>query len=187
MKNEFEFDKVVWAVAFGALAVILSNAVGGFLYRTKRIVEKPGYVIQILDSEGAAQQHQGLPDVIPIGKIMAAAIADAGQKVFNKCAVCHTSGKGEANKVGPNLWGIVGANVARHTEFAYSDAMRQRGASGIKWTYEELYRYIYSPKTRVPGNKMAFAGVKDDADRANLIAYLRTLADNVAPLPPVEE
>ncbi len=188
MKDNFEFDKIVLAIAFSVLAVILCNAIGGFIYRTDRIVEKRGYQIEITtEAAGGAETPKGLPDVIEIGKIMAAASAEAGQATFKQCLVCHTSGKGEANKVGPNLWGIVGAKVARHQEFKYSDAMTKRGAEGKTWTYEDLYRYIYSPKSYIPGNKMAFAGVKKDADRANLIAYLRTLNDSQIALPPVEK
>jgi cytochrome c len=188
VKDNFEFDKIILAIAFGILAIILSNAIGGFLYRTDRLVEKRGYQIEVIaEIPGGAEAPKGLPDVIEIGKIMVAASADAGQAVFKQCMVCHTSGKGEANKVGPNLWGVVGANVARHKEFQYSSAMSKRGTDGKTWTYEDLYRYIYSPKSYIPGNKMAFAGVKKDADRANLLAYLRTLSDSPIALPPVEK
>lgn len=185
--NNFEFDKIVLAVAFSILSVILSSAIGGFLYRSERIVEKRGYVIEVVDAAQEASAPKGLPDVIEIGKIMAAADAAAGQAVFKQCMVCHTNDKGGANKVGPNLWGVVGAKVARHQEFKYSDAMTKRGADGKMWTYEDLYRYIYSPKTYVPGNKMAFAGVKKDVDRANVIAYLRSLNDAPVPLPAMEK
>ncbi len=184
--NNFEFDKIVLAIAFSILSVILSSAIGGFLYRSERIVEKRGYKIEIVDAAADTSAPKGLPDVIEIGKIMAAASAEAGQAIFKQCMVCHTNDKGGSNKVGPNLWGIVAAKVARHQEFKYSDAMAKRGADGKTWTYEDLYRYIYSPKAFIPGNKMAFAGVKKDADRANLIAYLRTLNDTQVPLPPME-
>jgi cytochrome c len=183
VNNNFEFDKIVWAVAFGMLSVILSNAIGGFMYRTERIVDKRGYQIEVVDAAAVASAPKGLPDVIDIAKIMASASAEAGQAVFKQCAVCHTNDKGGANKVGPNLWGVVAAKVARHTEFKYSDAMAKRGADGKVWSYEDLYRYLYSPKSYIPGNKMAFAGIKKDEDRANLIAYLRTLNDALVPLP----
>lgn len=161
---------------------------GGLLYRTHLIVEHKGIDIEIPDtSQTAGQAATGLPDVIQIGKIMAAADVEKGKAIFNKCAICHTSGKGEANKVGPNLWEIVGAVAARHADFQYSSGMSKRGADGKTWSYEELYRYLYSPKSYVPGTKMAFAGLKKDEERANLIAYLRTFSDKPLPLPPVEK
>lgn len=183
MGNNFEFDKIVVSVALAIFIVVFSNALGGFFYRTKQIPEHRGYEIEIVDVAGGDTTPKGLPEVIDIATIMSQAIAEQGKSVFNKCAVCHTHEKGGANKVGPNLWGIVGAVVAHHKDFNYSNAMAKRGQDGIKWTYEELYRYIYSPRAHVVGTKMAFAGIKKDDERANLIAYLRTLADNPLPLP----
>jgi cytochrome c len=79
------------------------------------------------------------------------------------------------HKVGPNLWGIVNAKTARHGDFAYSVAMKTLGDSGSVWTEEILYRYLFSPKKYIPGTKMSFVGIKDDKDRADLIAYLASL------------
>lgn len=184
MKDNHEFDKIALAIALSIFAIIFSNAVGGFLYTTHHFPEKSGYIVDLseLGSEGA-EQPKGLPETIDMGQIMATANAETGKQVFNKCLICHTQGKGEANKVGPNLWGIVGAKVATRTGFQYSPAMEQRGSSGKTWTYEDLYRYLYSPKAYVPGTKMAFAGLKKDQERADLIAFLRSLADNPLPLP----
>jgi cytochrome c len=185
--NNFEFDKIVIAIALAIFTLVLSINLGGFLYRVERIPEKKGFAVEITEVADTSGAPQGLPEVIEIGKIMAAANAEAGKQIFNKCAVCHTIAKGEPNKVGPNLWGIVGAKTARHTDFKYSEAMAKRGEAGIVWTYEELYRYLYSPKSHVPGTKMAFAGIKKDDERANLIAYLRSFADQQLPLPPIEK
>ena len=187
MGNNFEFDKIVISIALAIFVVIFSNNLGGFIYRTENIPNKPGYEIEIVEvSTGADEGPKGLPEKIQIGKIMATANAEAGKAIFNKCAICHTSDKGAANKVGPNLWGIVGAITARHEEFKYSDAMKKRHTDGKVWSYEELYRYLYSPKQFVPGTKMAFAGLKKDDERANLISYLRTLSDSPLPLPVIE-
>lgn len=185
MKDNFEFDKIVLSIALSIFVLVFSNNFGAFLYRTKHLPDTRGFQVEVVDDAGGTGAPAGLPDIIEIGKIMAAANAEAGKQVFNKCAICHTPGKGDANKVGPNLWGIVGAKTARHSEFAYSSAMAQR--KDVLWSYEELYRYLYSPKKHVPGTKMAFAGVKKDEERANLIAYLRTLADSPLPLPKLEQ
>jgi cytochrome c len=187
VKDNFEFDKVVISIALSVFVLIFSANLGGFLYRTKNIPDTKGFQVEIIEAGASDGAAAGLPEKIEIGKIMAAAVADAGKSIFNKCAICHTAGKGEANKVGPNLWGIVGAVTARHAEFQYSSAMSELGKASHKWTYEELYRYLYAPKKHVPGTKMAFAGLKKDEDRANVIAYLRSLADSPSALPPVEK
>lgn len=183
VKDNFEFDKIVIAVAISIFAVIFSGALGGFFYRTDKIVEKKGYIVEITEIADSGGAPKTLPDIIDIGAILAQADAALGEKIFNKCAVCHTINKGEANKVGPNLWSIVGSKVSHSADFAYSEAMKKLGSEGRVWGFEELYRYLFSPKAYVPGTKMAFAGIKDDKDRANLIAYLRSKADSPLPIP----
>ena len=186
MKDNFEFDKIILAIALSLLTILLSNAIGGFVYRTNHIVEKSGFKIEITSNSDIDSAPKGLPEVIEIGKLMASGVIEAGKNVFNKCAVCHTNDKGGGNKVGPNLWGIVGAKVTHLQNFNYSEAMTKRGQEGKTWTYEDLYRYIYAPKSYVPGNKMAFAGIKNTTDIVNLISYLRTLSDNPVDLPKLE-
>ncbi len=187
MKENFEFDKIIVSIALSIFVLIFSANMGGFLYRTKKIPDQKGLEVEIVEAGSSDGAAAGLPEKIEIGKIMSTAVADAGKAIFNKCAICHTVGKGEANKVGPNLWGVVGAVTAQHKDFQYSSAMAARGTEGKKWTYEELYRYLYAPKKHVPGTKMAFAGLKKDEDRANIIAYLRSLADNPMALPQIEK
>ncbi|MGE5514797.1 MAG: c-type cytochrome [Bacteroidota bacterium] len=92
----------------------------------------------------------------------------AGEKVFNQCKACHTIEAGK-NRVGPSLHGVVGRPAGSVEGFAYSPAMK---GSGLTWTPENLDKYLTDPKALVPGNKMAFAGLKKPEDRANVIAYL---------------
>jgi len=182
--NNFEFDKIILAVALAIFVVVFSNAFGGFFYRTQAIVENKGYVIEVSDvSSGAGSAPKTLPDVLDIAAIFKSVDIENGKKVFSKCAVCHTNGKGEANKVGPNLYGIVGHAVASRDGVAYSPAMKAKSEQIKVWGLEELYRYLFSPKAYVPGTKMAFAGIKDDKDRADLIAYLNSLSDKSIKLP----
>lgn len=95
--------------------------------------------------------------------------AAAGAKVFNQCKACHTLEAGK-NRVGPSLHGIVGRPAGAVEGFKYSDAMKN---SGLTWTPENLDKYLADPKGFIPGNKMAFAGVKKPEDRQNVIAYLK--------------
>jgi cytochrome c len=99
--------------------------------------------------------------------------AEAGKKVFTKCAPCHSIGPGATNKVGPNLNGVIGRKAGTEEGFAYSDAMKAAG-----WTWDEatFKEYITDPKKKVPGNKMLFPGVKDELERDDLFAYLNSFA-----------
>ena len=102
----------------------------------------------------------------------AAGNAANGAGVFDRCAICHSNTKGGPNKIGPNLFGIVGRKAGTYPGFSYSGAMTK---SGIVWTDAKLDAYIASPATLVPGNKMPFAGITNNNQRADLIAYLDTL------------
>ncbi|GGD04191.1 c-type cytochrome [Aquisalinus flavus] len=95
-----------------------------------------------------------------------------GQRQFLQCAVCHDRIEGTGHRVGPNLWGIAGAPAARHEDFTYSKALER---SGIVWDAASLDAYIADPKAVVPGGRMAYAGLDNDADRRDLVAYLETL------------
>lgn len=183
----FEFNKIVGALILAVLIASLS----GFVAReavASEPLEKPAFPVdqlKIASAEPTAAAGGGAvaatPAVEPIEALLAAADPAAGQKTSRVCAACHSFDKGGTSKVGPNLYGIVN-NVHAHMEgFSYSDAMK--ALHDKKWTYAELNQYLYNPKEKVPGNKMAFAGIKNTQDRANLIAWLRTLADTPEALP----
>ena len=115
-----------------------------------------------------------------LSALLASADTAAGEKVFKKCKSCHTVEQGGKNKVGPNLWNVVGGPKAHAEGFAYSDAVSGLGG---EWTYEDLDAYLTKPKDFAPGTKMSFAGLKKPGDRASVIVYLRTLSDSPKPLP----
>ena len=97
-----------------------------------------------------------------------------GQSLFRQCAICHNAAPDAGHRVGPNLWGIYGQTAAHHPDFAYSGAMKK---ADIVWDETALNAYIASPQSFVPGNRMAYQGMPDPADRRDLIAWLETLQD----------
>ena len=125
-------------------------------------------------AEAPAAQSQ------PIETLLASADAKAGETAAKKCTTCHSFEAGGPNKAGPNLHNILGRAVASHEGFAYSPALKGHGGN---WDYKLLDCYLTNPKGCIPNNKMAFAGLKKDAERANIIAYLRSVTDNAPPLP----
>ncbi|MBC7311536.1 MAG: cytochrome c family protein [Rhizobium sp.] len=149
------------------------------------VPEKEGYaIVAEAASEGEAGADTAAAAETPIATLLASADAAAGETVFKKCVSCHTADKGGANKVGPNLFGIVERPVASHEGFGYSAPMTEFSQGGaVTWTYDNLSHFLAAPKKFIPGTAMGFAGLKKEDERANLIAYLRTLADTPVALP----
>ncbi|HYD05702.1 MAG TPA: cytochrome c family protein [Reyranella sp.] len=133
--------------------------------------------------EEAAAPAAGAPaaELPPIGPKLKDANVEKGKALYvQQCLTCHTIDKGGVNKVGPNQWDIVGRKKASHAGFSYSSALQAKGG---EWTYEDLNHMIFKPQAYVRGTKMAYAGLAKEQDRADLIAYLRTMHDNPPPLP----
>ncbi len=112
--------------------------------------------------------------------LLTKASADNGKAVFGKCKSCHVVEKGKASGVGPSLWGVVNRPKGSLDGFKYSEAMKAKGG---EWTFESLSGFLRNPKGYVAGTKMVFAGIKDPAEEADLIAYLASLGDTPVPLP----
>jgi cytochrome c len=180
--DSFEYNKLIGAF-LGAVFVVFSVGIVSDAIFAAPHPEKEGFIIEAAEPE-AGTAGEAAPAEEPIAVRLATADPVAGEAVHKKCTACHTTEKGGPNKVGPNLWDIVNRPVASHEGFAYSTPMKEFSQGGsVVWDYDHLDQFLTSPKGLVKGTAMGFAGVKNPAERANLIAYLRTLADTPAPLP----
>jgi cytochrome c len=112
-------------------------------------------------------------------ELLTIASIESGKKVSSKCIACHGFNSGGGNRIGPNLWNILGTNKANAAGFSYSDSLKSIGG---EWSIEEMNLWLKSPKKYAPGNAMSFVGLRKDKDRANLIAYLNSMSDKPIPL-----
>lgn len=185
----FEWNKIAASVFLAGLIAMVTASITDGLYRPEEEVKKRGYQVEVADNAAAGANAGGGAEEAPaapvkIGQLMAKADSTAGKEQAKKCEACHSLDKGGANKVGPNLWGVIGAPKGHHAGYAYSDALKAKGGD---WGYEDLYHFLNGPKKFIPGTKMGFAGFKKPEDIANTIAFLRTLSDSPVALPPAEK
>jgi len=173
-------NKIAAAVLSAGLLAMMTGFIAHQFFHPHKL-EKPAYVIAAgVAPAGAEKAVAAAAGPKPVGPLLAKASVDNGEKVAKKCASCHTFEKGGANKIGPNLWNVIGRKMGGHEGYAYSGGMQGMGKD---WTYDALGEFLYSPKDFVKGTKMTFAGLKKDEDRADVIAYLRSLSDSPKPLP----
>ncbi len=155
-----------------------ANFLGGTLVHVREhepMIEVASAPAGAKPGQATAQQESDL------GTLLSEATPAAGEKIFNKCKACHGVEQGGPNKVGPNLWNVVGGPQAHMQGFAYSDALAGRHSQ--TWTYQELDAFLANPKAHVPGTKMTFAGLSDPKDRAAVIRYLAANTQNAPPFP----
>ncbi len=175
-----EFNKAAAAVLTAGITFMVAGVIGGAIVSPKRLKEPAIALGQSAPAPAAAAP--AAPALEPVGPLLASADVDAGRQAAQRlCASCHTFTQGGNNGVGPNLWAIVGANHARTAGFNYSAA--NRALADKPWDYEALNAFLARPATAMPGTRMAFAGISQAQQRANLIAFLRTLDANPKPLP----
>jgi cytochrome c len=178
--DAFEINKIAGATLTALLVIFGSKTTLDIVYKEHK-PEKPGWNLPITE---APPSNTGAPvvafDPAKVVELLPKASAEGGQDVFKRCLQCHTPDKGGRNLVGPNLWGVIGRKVAEAPGFPYSDAMKTKGG---EWTWAELVKYLHDPKAAIPGNKMAFPGIKDNAELADLLVYMRKFADAPPALP----
>ena len=175
--------------ALGALLMILGpirHAADFFVHAQP--LEKQAYIVEGVE-DGHGGSHGGgtetVVEEVPLAALLAAATPEAGAKVIKKCVSCHTFDQGGGAKTGPNLWNIVGAPFGRTADFNYSGVIKDAGAAGRVWDFDELAAYLENPKAHLPGNRMSFAGLRRPKDRAAALIYLRSLSEAPVPLPDV--
>lgn len=181
-----EMNKIAAAGLTAGVVAMLAGFVADLLVHTPTLEQDAYPIVVASTGDGAAEaaQETGPESILPL---LAQADIANGEKQTRACQACHSFDKNGANKVGPNLWGVVGAVMGHVEDFAYSDALMARREAGDVWTYENLNHFLHDPRGWLPGTKMTYAGMGSVGNRADLIAYLRQQADSPEPLPTQEE
>ena len=179
--DSFEINKIVAAVLMVALLVIGIGKLSDIIFHVEK-PKSPGYVVKVEEAVTASSQlsSETVEEKIDIAALMALGDLANGEKIFKKCAACHSIVKGGKNNIGPALYNVVGRQVGSLSDYKYSKALL---GYGKEWTFEELNGYLIKPAKWINGTKMAFAGLRREADRASVILYLNQNSDNPLPLP----
>ena len=176
----FELNKIIAAVLLSALLIIGINKLGSIVFHVEK-PETPGYKVEVEQvSTTSSSTTTAAEEKVDIAALMAMGDIASGEKIFKKCAACHSIIKGGKNAIGPALYNVVGRKVGAVEDYKYSKAL---AAYEKEWTLEELNGYLTKPAKWIKGTKMAFAGLRKEADRASVIKYLNENSDSPVPLP----
>ena len=179
--DSFEINKIIAAVLLVALLIIGIGKISNLIFHVDK-PERSSYLVEV--EQVSTNSTQLTSDVteekIDISALMALGDIATGEKVFKKCAACHSINKGGKNNIGPALYNVVGRKVGAVSDYKYSKALSEYNK---EWTVEELNGYLIKPAKWIKGTKMAFAGLRKEKDRASVIKYLNENSDNPLPLP----
>ncbi|MES2905540.1 MAG: cytochrome c family protein [Pseudomonadota bacterium] len=179
--DSFELNKILGAL-LGVLVFVVGLGILSEVLFEQEALEKAGFSVEVPEASSAGGPAVAVEEDPPVASLMASADAAKGEQLFRACAACHTIDKGGPNRVGPNLYGVLGGPKTHQKDFNYSKAMQEAATKG-PWDYDAIYHFVKKPTGYVPGTAMAYAGLKKPKDRADLIAYLRAQSDSPAPLP----
>ena len=179
--DSFEINKIVAAILMVALLVIGIGKLADVIFH----VEKPktaAYSVKVEQAVATSTQSSSETTVesVDIAALMAMGDLTTGEKVFKKCAACHSIVKDGKNNIGPALYNVVGRKIGSVNDYKYSKALSEYGKA---WTFDELNGYLIKPAKWIKGTKMAFAGLRKEKDRASVILYLNQNSDSPLPLP----
>ena len=179
--DSFEINKIVAAVLLVALLVIGIGKLADVIFYVEK-PKTPGYAVEVKQTAAADTQTNTntTEEKIDIAALMAMGDLATGEKVFKKCAACHSIVKGGKNNIGPALYNVVNRKIGSVSDYKYSKAL---STYGKEWSFEELNGYLLKPAKWIKGTKMAFAGLRKEKDRASVILYLNQNSDNPLPLP----
>ena len=177
--DSFELNKILGAVLGTCLILLVTSFAASALFAPNK-PEKPGFEIAVKEEAAGGEKAAAAAPPEPIEKLLQTASVQKGEQAAKKCAACHDFTKGGPNKVGPNLFGIVGDKKGEGRGFNFSAAMKAKGGT---WSIDDLSQFIDNPKGFVPGTAMGFAGIQKGSERADVIAYLNSLSDSPQPLP----
>ena len=179
--DSFELNKIIAAVLMVALLVIGIGKLADVIFYVEK-PKTPSYSIEVEQAVATSAEKVSVSneEKIDINALMAMGDIATGEKVFKKCAACHSIVKGGKNNIGPALYNVVGRQIGSVSDYKYSKALSEYGK---EWSFEELNGYLLKPAKWIKGTKMAFAGLRKEKDRASVIMYLNQNSDNPLPLP----
>ena len=178
--DSFEINKIIAAILLVALLIIGIGKLSNIIFYVEK-PKTPGYAVEVKQvSSSSDNSLKKDEEIIDISALMAMGDVTSGEKIFKKCAACHSIVKGGKNNIGPALYNVVGRQVGSISDYKHSRALL--GYSN-EWTFEELNGYLIKPAKWIKGTKMAFAGLRKEKDRASVIRYLNQNSDNPLPLP----